>query len=120
MKFIKINDNPYAAPQAALTLETVALPVDVDSPGFPWVLIRQGLRNGTMAGLVASAVMLFVYMLRFQSGSPGKFSNLLATCGSFTVVTSSLGLFWGFNHAIIVWILRRWSWTANDDASTDV
>lgn len=109
------DQNPYAAPQAPLIVMTRARPVENDRAGFPWSLVRQGLRNGAMAGLIASLAMMFVYLLRFSGGSVGEFSNLLATCGCFTCVTSLLGLFWGFNHAIIVWILKRRFAVCNDD-----
>lgn len=103
------DDNPYAAPQATLTVLTRALPLARDRVWFPWALVGQGLRNGVVAGLLASLVMLSVYLVRIQADSSGAFSNLLATCGTFILVTSLLGLFWGFNHALIVWCLRRWS-----------
>jgi hypothetical protein len=103
------DDNPYAAPQTVLTVLTRPLPSDNNPARFPWALVQQSLRNGVVAGLVASLVMMSVYLVRIQSDSSGAFSNLLATCGSFILVTSLLGLFWGFNHALIVWCLRHWS-----------
>lgn len=111
---LAIDHNPYAAPQAALVLETRPLPVAKERTCFPGYLVWQGLRTGAMAGGFASLVMLFVYVIRYPFGAEGTFTDLLGTCACFTLVTASLGLFWGLNHAGIVWCLRRWrsdAWT---------
>jgi hypothetical protein len=100
--------NPYAAPQATLTWVPTAELVASDAPGLPWRLVRQGLRNGTLAGLMASLAMLFVFVLRSDTETKGGLAELLTICAVFTLVTSGMGLFWGLNHAVIVWCLEPW------------
>jgi hypothetical protein len=108
------DQNPYAAPQAVLRQVARAWPAVENRRKFPWALVRQGLRNGAVAGVLASLAMLFVFVLRTDHETPNDFFRLLAICGWFMLATSACGLFWGFNHAIIVWILRHGS-IASDD-----
>ncbi len=115
MNFTEIDQNPYAAPQASLTLPPRARAVFTDRYGFPWALVRQGLRNGAVAGLIASLAMLFVYLLPREHEPREAAARLLLICGVFTLGTSSLGLFWGLNHAIIRWVIQLWP-TRHDDA----
>jgi len=100
--------NPYAAPQAPLTVLPRARFNTNDSRRFSWQLVLQSLRTGASAGLLASLAMLFVFALRMGVEARGELPHLLMICGWFVAAASTLGLFWGLNHAAIVWCLMRW------------
>jgi hypothetical protein len=56
--------NRYAAPHVVRLRQPPKLCVAIDRCAFPWTLVRQGLRIGTIAGSFASLVIMFAYLLR--------------------------------------------------------
>ena len=100
--------NPYAAPQTIHVAVPRAQYAENEQRQFPSSLVWQALRKGANAGLIASLAMVSVFAWRMGEGSRGELARLLVICGWFIAATSALGLFWGLNHAVIVWCLRRW------------
>jgi hypothetical protein len=100
--------NPYIAPQITYDDLPQAQFVCLPTNRFPMPLVWQGLRQGANAGLIASLVMLSVFVFRTAAGAKGELSDLLMICAWYMAATSALGLFWGVNHGVIVWCLMRW------------
>lgn len=85
------DQNPYAAPQTALTW--LKCPTNSENQGasFSWALVQQGLRTGVIAGLCASLAMVLVLLLRFDNEHPAKILQLLVICFWFMLATSASG-----------------------------
>jgi hypothetical protein len=100
--------NPYAAPQTInITMPPTQL-AGSEQHKFPSSLVWQSLLKGAITGPIASLAMMFVFVLKIGEEKRGALPHLLTICGWFVAATSTLGVFWGLNHAVIVWCLQRW------------